>query len=94
MSQVPFPSRIIQVSGGSTVTSYSGSIITVQDAASGIVAPKSGNALIFNWDFGAHSGYAHLLSIPNSIQYCEVKCDSGLVVANPVGWVTTVLYSK
>ncbi len=80
------------LSGGAV--SYSGSVIRVNDATSGMAAQASGMAL-YEWQFGIHSGLLQGgLSIASNPWPVTLKalCLSGIVVQGAAGWRILVTY--
>jgi len=86
-SVFPFP-----LSGGNTT--YSGSVIRVNDATSGMAAQASGLTL-YEWPFGIHSGLVQGgLSIATTPWLATINtlCTSGIVVQGAAGWKVTITY--
>ena len=83
------------ISGGTTT--YSGSVIRVNDATSGMAAVASGRRLLYNHEFGIHSGLevgGVGQAFPNILGQTELSCTSGIVVQGAAGWYVTIAYSK
>ena len=83
------------ISGGTTT--YSGLVIRVNDATSGMAAVASGRRLLYNYDFGIHSGLVEGTigeAFPPALGQTELTCTSGLVVQGATGWYVTIAYSK
>ena len=78
---------------GST-PSYSGSVIRVNNATSGMAALLSGE-LIYQFDFANHSGITNALA-PSVTQLHAINqtVQSGVVVQGAAGWIVTIVYSK
>ena len=83
------------ISGGNQ--SYSGLVIRVNDATSGMAAVASGRRLLYNYDFGNHSGLTQgsiSASYPPVLAQTEISCTSGIVVQGATGWYVLIAYSK
>ena len=82
------------ISGGNQ--SYSGQVIRVNDAVSGMAAVASGRRLLYNWDFGNHSGLSEgtIGDMVPTIPQTELSCTSGIVVQGATGWYVTIAFSK
>jgi len=75
--------------------SYSGSVIRVNDATSGMAAQASGT-VVYEWSFGIHSGLAQgglaVASDPWPTGDIDLLCTSGIVVQGAAGWRVLIVY--
>ena len=88
-------SAILPYALSGSKASYSGLVIRVNDATSGMAAIASGTTL-YQVDFALHSGLTNALppELPAFQPALPVTVNSGIVVQGAAGWYVVIIYSK